>query len=387
VAAHPLAGRAHLVRRLAGAWRATAPAAPADVRVSADELPPAVSAGVRQAVEEAARRAEVPGGQVVVRRRGAVLWAAEIGHATAGSPVRRDDRFVIASTTKLVVATLLAALAERSTLDLDAPVATWLPDLPNAGRLTPRLVLSQRSGLREYAKDPAIRRRLSGGDPDHPWTRQEVLDAIAALGADRDPDQRFAYRNSNYIVAAELAERASGKGIEELLRELVRAPLGLDAFSFEPHAAGAAPVATPHVAVLGRAVDLLAVTGGRLPTDTIGPVWGDGGIASSGADLARFTEALFAGELLGPPALAAMVRRSSRFGRTAGYGLGVMVRRIAGVRVAGHDGMYFGWTASAGTDDATATTVAAVTNVSALAVPAARLATAVRTALARERGR
>jgi hypothetical protein len=96
---------------------------------------------------------------------------------------------------------------------------------------------------------------------------------------------------------------------------------------------------------------------------------------------------VFAGELVGPASLAAMVRRSSRFGRTAGYGLGVMVRPIAGVRVAGHDGMYFGWTASAGTDDATATTVAAVTNMSALRVPAARLAAAVRTALARERKR
>lgn len=384
MAANPLAGRAHLLRRLVGAWRATAPAAPADVRVSADELPTAVSAGVRHAVGEAARRAEVPGGQVVVRRRGAVLWAAEIGRATAASPVRREDRFVIASTTKLVVATLLAALAERGTLDLDAPVATWLPDLPNADRLTPRLVLSQRSGLREYAKDAAIRRRLSGGDPDYPWTRQEVIDAIAALGADQNPGRRFAYRNSNYIVAAELAERASRKGIEELLRELVCRPLGLGAFSFEP-SAGGAPVATPHAAVLGRAVDLLAVTGGRLPSDTIGPVWGDGGLASSAADLARFTEALFAGELVGPSALAAMVRRSSRFGRTAGYGLGVMVRPIAGVRVAGHDGMYFGWTASAGTDDTTATTVAVVTNVAAFPVPAARLATAVRTALSRER--
>ena len=47
--------------------------------------------------------------------------------------------------------------------------------------------------------------------------------------------------------------------------------------------------------MLRRAVDLLAVTGGRVPNDAIGPVWGDGGVAASAGDLARFFEALFAG--------------------------------------------------------------------------------------------
>ena len=200
------------------------------------------------------------------------------------------------------------------------------------------------------------------------------------LGPERDPDERFAYRNSNYIVAAELAERAGGDDYATLLDAHIAGPLGLPGFSCERSVSGAR-LATPHVALLGRPIDLLAVTGGRVPTDALGPVWGDGGIASSAQDLARFTEALFTGELVSAQTLGAMVSRRSRFGRKAGYGLGVMTTQVPGAVVAGHDGLYFGWTSSTGIDDATATTVAVVANLAGPTVPAARIARAARSAL------
>ena len=60
----------------------------------------------------------------------------------------------MASATKLATECLVAQLAERGVLRLDDPVATWLPELPHADLLTPRLLLAHRSGLREYAKRP-----------------------------------------------------------------------------------------------------------------------------------------------------------------------------------------------------------------------------------------
>ena len=128
-------------------------------------------------------------------------------------------------------------------------------------------------------------------------------------------------------------------------------------------------LASPHRALVRRSVDLLALTGGRVPTDAVGPVWGDGGIAASAGELARFLEALLAGELAAPATVRGMVPRVRA--RGAAYGLGIMARREDGAIVAGHDGLYFGWTASASTDDATGTTVAAVCNLASLRMPAA----------------
>jgi hypothetical protein len=89
-------------------------------------------------------------------------------------------------------------------------------------------------------------------------------------------------------------------------------------------------------------------------------------------------EALFGGELVRRETVRAMTARQSRMGPRAGYGLGVMIVRRGGTLVAEHDGLYFGWTASAGMDAGTGTTVAVVANVAGPTIPARRLAEAVR---------
>ena len=137
-----------------------------------------------------------------------------------------------------------------------------------------------------------------------------MIEAIARLGAEREPDARFAYRNGNYVIAAEIAERAGGRDLGTLLDELIARPLGLATFrSF-----AAAPLVPPHLLVLRRVVDLLAVTGGRVPTDAIGPVWGDGGLAASAAD----SRALLRGPVRGRARVAGtlheMAARRSRWG-------------------------------------------------------------------------
>jgi D-alanyl-D-alanine carboxypeptidase len=372
--------RTAVQRRVAGAWRiARREPAPA-LRVVADRLAGPQSARVEAAVFQALERVRPPGAQIAVRRRGTLLWAACAGRVDRSAPVLPEDRFVLASATKPATACLVAQLAERGVLGLDDPVATWLPELPHARRLTPRLLLAHRSGLREYFKDPVLAPRFDGGAPDHPWTRGEVIAAIARLGPEREPDRRFRYRDSNYVVVAELAERASGEDYETLLEAHIAGPLGLPGFSCVRAVPGTR-LATPHLSLLRRPVDLLAVTRGRIPTDALGPVWGDGGIAASALDLARFTEALFGGELVNTRTLGAMTARTSRFARRGGYGLGVMTSRVPGAVVAGHDGVYFGWTASTGIDDATGTTVSAVANLTAPSLPAAQLAKAARAAL------
>ena len=80
------------------------------------------------------------------------------GGWTATAPVAADDRFVIASATKPVIATLLALLAERGALDARrARGAVAAGAAARAARLTARHLLRHRSGLPEYARDPAVR--------------------------------------------------------------------------------------------------------------------------------------------------------------------------------------------------------------------------------------
>ena len=164
-----------------------------------------------------------------------------------------------------------------------------------------------------------------------------MLDAIARLGGRGRPGGRFAYRNSNYVVAAEIAERAGGRDIEALLAELVAGPLGLRGFSFARgggrHAARRARIARCWAARSTCSPS----RAGACPRTRSGPVWGDGGIAASAGELARFLEALLAGELVAARDAARDGPARAR-ARAPAYGLGIMARREDGAIVAGHDG-------------------------------------------------
>lgn len=138
----PQVSRARLLRRTVGAWRIAQREPAAGIRVCADGLGRAESDGLRVALSDALDRSRPPGAQLAVRRRGVLLWAVCAGRVDRHAPVAADDRFVLASSTKLVTACLVAMLAERGQLRLDDPVANWLPELPNARQLTAGLPIA-----------------------------------------------------------------------------------------------------------------------------------------------------------------------------------------------------------------------------------------------------
>ena len=73
---------------------------------------------------------------------------ADLADDTAMPP---EDAFRIGSVTKMFTATVIVQLAEEGVLNLDDPLALWLPDvaaaLPNGDQITLRHLLTHTSGL------------------------------------------------------------------------------------------------------------------------------------------------------------------------------------------------------------------------------------------------
>ena len=108
------------------------------------------------ALERVARRivAEgvIPSVQISVWRRGTSLVELAVGKARLAPPwpTTLDTPYDLASVTKpLVGAGVAAALVERGTLDLDAPVADTLRDVDP--RITARMLLNHSSGYPAWA--------------------------------------------------------------------------------------------------------------------------------------------------------------------------------------------------------------------------------------------
>lgn len=183
---------------------------------------------------------------------GAALWVGrndKVLHLSEHGAVTADTVMPIASASKWLTAATVLTLVDEGKLDLDAPIARYLPemDTPEKRGVTLRLCLSCTAGF-------APRAGADGGAED--W--DAVARAIAAAPLHGDPGLQWEYGGATFQVAAAAAVRVTGSDWHTLFRLRIAEPLGLKQTQFgrllPPGAdAGTAPV--PWVA--GGAVSTL----------------------------------------------------------------------------------------------------------------------------------
>jgi len=88
---------------------------------------------------------EFAGARIALRDRDGTITEVAAGTTTvdpASGPVDPDVAWNIGSVTKTFVAIVVLQLAEEGSIDLDAGIDGFLPDLREADRITPRQLLS-----------------------------------------------------------------------------------------------------------------------------------------------------------------------------------------------------------------------------------------------------
>lgn len=148
-------------------------------------------------------------------------------------PVDSETLFQIGSTTKTFTGTAIMRLVEQGTLDLEAPVRTYLPDFRVADPkvsaevrlkhlVTHTAGWSDGAGLRETGDGDDALARLVAGLAERPQ--------IAPLG------EYFSYNNGAVCLAGRVIEVVAGQTYEAAVRDLVLTPLGLSHSYFFPEA-------------------------------------------------------------------------------------------------------------------------------------------------------
>ncbi|MHB8576548.1 MAG: serine hydrolase domain-containing protein [Dehalococcoidia bacterium] len=148
-------------------------------------------------------------------------WAG-VADAASGRPVAGDTLFTSFSTTKGVVATAIHMLAERGTLDYDAPVATYWPEYAQNGKgaTTLRHVLTHREGVPQVP---------DGVTPEMLADWDEICRRVAALTPIWEPGTHTGYHAYVYgWILGEVARRADGRPIERFITDEITGPLGID---------------------------------------------------------------------------------------------------------------------------------------------------------------
>jgi D-alanyl-D-alanine carboxypeptidase len=290
-------------------------------------------------------------------QRGQPFWSGAAGSRLAGGtdPVTPHTLFITASAAKTVTAAMTLRLVDEGRIGLDETVARFLPGLPDGRRITVRELLQHTSGLPNYLTSPHIQ-HLIASDPQHVWTRAEVLRAV---GWPRyRPGSRAMYSDSNYIALGGIIEVVTRMPLEDAFERLIRNPLGLTDSSWRYDNSQIGRFAHPNLRTAsGSLADLWS--SGVIPTGHWGEVWTDGGLASTAPELAKIAHATVMGPLLRKSTRRAMLD----FHNNNQSGLGVFSRTFLGRNWIGHAGTWAGFTSQHWTYKRRGLTIAVLANL------------------------
>jgi CubicO group peptidase (beta-lactamase class C family) len=197
---------------------------------------------VSSLARELTERFELAGLAVSVVGGEETIYAGGFGVQSreTGSPITPDSMFRIASMTKPFVATAVLQLVEAGELQLDHPVAEYLPTFqvdnePNP-RITVRHLLQHASGLPRSYHEPEA-------DDD----RKRYLRRNAGVRLSAAPGDRFLYSNLGYDLLGEVVAAVSGHTFEDYLRNRILTPAGMPASMFPPAKIDPRLEASPHL--------------------------------------------------------------------------------------------------------------------------------------------
>jgi serine beta-lactamase-like protein LACTB len=193
-----------------------------------------VQAGEDAAAVLEAMRGEfgVPGVTAAVAVDGELVWAAGAGWANldAETPASTDTLFRIGSTSKAMTATVIARLVDQGVLAPDDTVGAHVPDAPNEDWLAIELdqLLSHTAGFPGYENNSdwpdAYETLRMKRQYDQVEDSLELVDDARLLS---EPGEAYYYTSFDVVLAAVMAERATGEDYASLLDREIRTPLDL----------------------------------------------------------------------------------------------------------------------------------------------------------------
>ena len=176
----------------------------------------ALATRFQHALDTARASIDSPGASAAVLIPGQPLWAGTSGFADVRSHrrVTPGALFEIASVTKTLTAALVLKLTERHVLSLDDHLSRWVPEFPNADRITLRELLAHTAGTGDFLTVAFDRAQRRAG-PDSTWPAERTLHyATRPIGG---PGRQWSYSNTDYLLLGLVIERATHSTIAEQL--------------------------------------------------------------------------------------------------------------------------------------------------------------------------
>lgn len=260
-------------------------------------------AQLRQALRQLVAMPDGPPGVIAVVQHGSrrTVYTAGVADLATGRPLDAADRMRLASVSKAFSGAVALALVSHGVLRLNNTIGQLLPWLPRAwARVTLRELLQHTSGLPDFSASPAFQQRVQSA-PRKPIAPRQLLEFVAHEGLQFTPGSRFMYDNSDNIAVALMAQAATGRSYNRLLRTLVYRPLRLVSTSLPVGFRLRQPYIHGYDVTQGEPEDVSTVLSASL-------AWASGGMVSTAAELNSFIRAYTSARLFSRAAQAQQLR-------------------------------------------------------------------------------
>jgi len=176
---------------------------------------------VLEVIEQGIRDGDHFGAQIAVSRHGETLLDTICGFNAPFQPMETDLRMLWLSACKPVAAVAVGILLDRAELDLDRPVAHWIPEFgqKRKEKITPRHLLTHTAGIRGATL----------GWVPRPWEEAVGLICYSKPEPRWEPGEQAGYHvDSAWYILGELIRIIDGRPYDRFVREEIFLPLEME---------------------------------------------------------------------------------------------------------------------------------------------------------------
>src|SRR5437016_7385291 len=182
----------------------------------------AIAAMVQKAMKTEHLRAVI----VEVTQGDKVITSQAFGESMTGVPATTAMHFPNGAVAFAYVSTLLMQFVDEHKVKLNDTIDRWMPTLPEANKVTLKMLANQTSGYPDFETDPKFLAAFNA-DPFHIFTFEERLKIAFSRPMMFEPGTNWSYAHTNFMILGEILSKIGGKPLDVLVKEKVFMPMGL----------------------------------------------------------------------------------------------------------------------------------------------------------------
>jgi len=232
-------------------------------------------------------RTGAPGATIAIYKDGKPFYSHAYGWRDVEKriPATVDTHYEVGSITKQFTAAAVMQLKEAGKLDLDAKLATYLPDAPHAKDVTLRQLLSHTSGMPDYLDAMDAEGLLA-----KPVTYEQIANYAKSKSLDFAPGSQAQYSNTGYVLLGRVVEVVSRERYEHYVQNHLLKPAGMtQTFTIADEA---------HLPAMAIGYKLVNKKAQRAQAWDKSALWSAGNLVTTVGDLEQWNEALAAGKIV-----------------------------------------------------------------------------------------